>query len=94
MMTLEEAIIHCNEKACDDSICALEHKQLAEWLEELKKTKEVIKSLKSQNTWKPSEKQIMSLYNSIPNAAFCERETLTQLYVDLKKLKEYNYGNT
>ena len=47
-----------------------------------------LKSLKFQNYWKPNEKQIMSLYNSIPNAAFCERETLTQLYVDLKKLTE------
>ena len=35
MMTLEEAIIHCKEKACDNTQCALEHRQLAEWLEEL-----------------------------------------------------------
>lgn len=35
-MTLEEAIIHCKEKACDDTQCAHEHRQLAEWLEELK----------------------------------------------------------
>lgn len=34
-MTLEEAIIHCKEKACDNTQCAREHKQLAEWLEEL-----------------------------------------------------------
>ena len=34
-MTLEEAIIHCKEKACDNTQCALEHKQLAEWLQEL-----------------------------------------------------------
>ena len=34
-MTLEEAIIHCKEKACDNTSCALEHRQLAEWLEEL-----------------------------------------------------------
>lgn len=34
-MTLEEAIIHCKEKACDNTQCALEHRQLAEWLEEL-----------------------------------------------------------
>lgn len=30
MMTLEEAIKHCKEKACDDTECALEHKQLGE----------------------------------------------------------------
>ena len=35
MMTLEEAIIHCKEKACNNTQCALEHRQLAEWLKEL-----------------------------------------------------------
>ena len=34
-MTLEEAIEHCEEKACNNSTCAAEHKQLAEWLKEL-----------------------------------------------------------
>ena len=34
-MTLEEAIIHCNEKSCGNTQCAFEHKQLAEWLQEL-----------------------------------------------------------
>lgn len=34
-MTLEEAIIHCKEKACSNTQCAIEHGQLAEWLEEL-----------------------------------------------------------
>ena len=35
MMTLEEAIIHCEKKACDNIECSTEHKQLAEWLKEL-----------------------------------------------------------
>lgn len=35
IMTLEEAIIHCEEKACDNTQCSLEHRQLAEWLKEL-----------------------------------------------------------
>ena len=34
-MTLEEAIEHCEQKACEHSKCAEEHKQLAEWLKEL-----------------------------------------------------------
>ena len=34
-MTLEKAIIHCKEKACGNTQCALEHRQLAEWLQEL-----------------------------------------------------------
>lgn len=40
-MTLDEAIIHAEEVAntqCDD--CAKEHKQLAEWLKELKNYRE------------------------------------------------------
>lgn len=46
LMTLEEAIQHAEEVACDlenkDKCdkCAAEHRQLAEWLKELKKLKE------------------------------------------------------
>jgi hypothetical protein len=29
-MTLEEAIKHCNKKACENTHCAIEHGQLAE----------------------------------------------------------------
>ena len=36
IISLEEAIQHCKEKACGNTQCALEHQQLAEWLEELK----------------------------------------------------------
>lgn len=39
MLTLDEAIKHCQEKA-DCSECGKEHKQLAEWLIELKQLKE------------------------------------------------------
>ena len=35
-MTLDEAIQHCKEKACGNTKCSEEHKQLAEWLMELK----------------------------------------------------------
>jgi len=35
-MTLDEAIQHCEEKARCGDACGLEHKQLAEWLKELK----------------------------------------------------------
>ena len=34
-MTLNEAIKHCEEIATGTSECAVEHKQLAEWLKEL-----------------------------------------------------------
>lgn len=36
-MTLDEAIQHCEEKGCYNTECAIEHRQLAEWLRELKK---------------------------------------------------------
>lgn len=35
-LTLDEAIEHCLEKARDESECGGNHKQLAEWLIELK----------------------------------------------------------
>ena len=36
-MTLDEAIIHCKEIAQGDCACAEDHRQLANWLEELQK---------------------------------------------------------
>lgn len=46
MMTLEEAIIHCREKALSCSNeqreCALEHVQLMDWLKELKCLRKVV----------------------------------------------------
>lgn len=36
-MTLDEAIKHCESKACGDTACAMEHRQLAAWLKELKR---------------------------------------------------------
>ena len=35
-MTLDEAIQHCEERALCGDVCGLEHKQLVEWLKELK----------------------------------------------------------
>ena len=46
-MTLDEAIEHCEEKAkCGDS-CGREHKQLAEWLRELKVFRKIFKLFNS-----------------------------------------------
>lgn len=48
MMTLDEAILHCEEVADRCAItdgnrkCEEEHRQLAEWLKELKKLREVL----------------------------------------------------
>ena len=43
-MTLDEAIQHCHEVAesCENKECALNHEQLANWLEELKCFKSVM----------------------------------------------------
>ena len=43
-MTLDEAIQHCHEvaKSCENKECALNHEQLANWLEELKCFKSVM----------------------------------------------------
>ena len=40
MMTLNEAIQHCQEKSCDNTGCAKDHQQLGEWLIELKHYRE------------------------------------------------------
>lgn len=42
MMTLDEAIKHCIEVSenCQNEQCGLEHKQLANWLEELRQYRE------------------------------------------------------
>ena len=39
-MTLDEAIQHCEEKAQCGTVCGMEHKQLADWLKELKTLRE------------------------------------------------------
>lgn len=39
-MTLDEAIQHCEEKSKCGTACGMEHKQLAEWLKELKNLRE------------------------------------------------------
>ena len=50
MMTLEEAILHCDEVADRCAVtdgnrkCEIEHRQLAEWLRELKKLRELSKT--------------------------------------------------
>lgn len=51
-MTLDEAINHCKEKAEGCSECAEEHRQLAEWLEELKTLR-----TEREGEWIPEEEQ-------------------------------------
>ena len=49
-LTLDEAIKHAEERAslsCDE--CAKQHRQLAEWLKELKQYREYLKPLETPN---------------------------------------------
>jgi hypothetical protein len=45
-MTIDEAIRHCEEVAekMNDCECAADHRQLAEWLRELKEAKRLLKA--------------------------------------------------
>lgn len=58
MMTLDEAIEHCKEKSCGNNECALDHKQLAEWLKELK-------GLRANNCVKKIRNEIEYIRSSI-----------------------------
>ena len=51
-MTLDEAIQHCEEKAQCGTDCGMEHKQLAEWLKELKTLREKVKELEDRLEYK------------------------------------------
>ena len=47
-----------------------------------------LKSLRPQNTWKPSEEQMMALMWVRQNIPYClEKEVLSEMYEQLKKLK-------
>ena len=48
-MTLDEAIEHCEEKAKGCDSCSKEHKQLADWLRELKVFRKIFKTDKKNN---------------------------------------------
>ena len=53
-MTLEEAINHCDEVIKDETscgcfACADEHRQLKEWLRELKRYREKVKEITQDN---------------------------------------------
>lgn len=53
MMTLNEAIEHCEQKACGNTECAADHRQLKEWLLELKEKREIQKNNLNAKNEKP-----------------------------------------
>lgn len=52
-MTLDEAIKHCEEKSQGCDKCSEDHKQLADWLKELKSLKQVsnLQTLNNTSEW-------------------------------------------
>ena len=52
IMTLDEAIQHCEEKSQCGTACGMEHKQLSEWLKELKTLREKVEDLEDQLEYK------------------------------------------
>ena len=50
-MTLEEAIKHCEEHACGNTRCAIEHRQIAECLKELQRLKSLSPNLDELLEW-------------------------------------------
>ena len=67
-MTLDEAIQHCLDKSTGCDECSLEHKQLAEWLRELKE-------LRKYNGFKYAKKFLNVLMTSkILVLIFCLRK--------------------
>ena len=51
-MTLDEAIQHCEEKAQCGTDCGMEHKQLADWLKELKTLRKKVEDLEEKLEYK------------------------------------------
>ena len=61
-MTLDEAIVHAKELSEDQSVCEdcrEEHKQLAEWLEELKQYKEEKPEIKQETNYEHYKDEIV-----------------------------------
>ena len=49
-MTFDEAIQHCKEKAVGCDACSDEHRQLAEWLKELRVLRRINKPVRAKKT--------------------------------------------
>ena len=81
MMTLDEAIIHCEEVADYDCYneeqmkCANEHRQLAEWLKEYKELKSLQTAKKPK--WKAEDRFVTNRFQQFPYCPHCGYEITT-----------------
>lgn len=94
MMTIEEAISHCKEKACGNTECAAEHKQLAEWLTELKRLKDCSKPndiAEFLNRLAPSEQEF--LWGHIEAVKKLEREEVIDKAAEWLDVFAADYAN-
>ena len=73
------------EALCDDQINS--SASYSTMYREMHELKDWLKSLKPQNTWKPSEEQLKSLRWVIEYGNTTQTETLKGIYEQLKKLK-------
>ena len=97
-MTLEEAIIHCKEKACDNTQCALEHRQLAEWLKELQS----LRSYKNNSieerarlaAWQIYEEIGLSKHSVDRVSEIIAEKIIEQKAIDIEKACEWLDQNT
>lgn len=81
MMTLDEAIVHCEEVADYDCYndkemkCANEHRQLAEWLKEYKELKSLQTAKKPK--WKAEDRFVTNRFQQFPYCPHCGYEITT-----------------
>jgi hypothetical protein len=69
-MTIDEAIQHCNEISCEYNKCANEHKQLSEWLIELKELRDA-----HARTWSVEDNVLIeNICNALYRYALHERK--------------------
>lgn len=86
-MTLEEAIAHCEEKAMCNNDCGLEHKQLADWLIELKNLrKQMSDAVEAHvNAFNDNGKRVAELSTDIPVERFGDKVRIIILKQEAEK---------
>ena len=92
MMSLDEAIRHCQERAVADcSECAREHLQLAEWLEELKSYKALEEQGKLLKL-RCAVGDTMYTLNTLPNGKTVIGETTVDAFMCALCMLEGRFG--
>ena len=94
LMTLDEAIEHCKKKSCDDTACGKEHKQLAEWLTELKGYRGSVAQEAQKPAWSEEDERNASYICAAINCYYILREERnnTNGQEDLNKARNWLYN--